>query len=77
MASKHIENIVREFEKLGETSLSQTLKYKDKVYTVRISKRDETLSESFSFATNMHKSNTVSALPSGSPCGCCNGTGRA
>ncbi|MEZ8619103.1 hypothetical protein AB6D33_24965 [Vibrio splendidus] len=73
MSEKRLENIVREFEKTGKSSINETVKFNGKVYTIQIESRAVKLNESF----QINKASTISALPSGSPCGCCGGSGRS
>ncbi|WP_421348835.1 hypothetical protein [Aeromonas veronii] len=78
MNDKYIKLAVQEFSKSGSASYEKTFKIKDSkgvFYTVTIVKETPKLiTESIGFES---RSNTISALPSGSTCGCCNGSGRS
>lgn len=78
MNNKIIEQAIIEFAKSGEKKLekSYTVKGNDgEYYTIKIEKNNE-----FALLDSVNKSgkfNTISALPSGNTCGCCNGSGRS
>ena len=73
MANKYYENIVREFNKTGKFSLDEVFELDGQIYTVKIEKKSKMITESFT----VNKAQNISALGAGSPCGCCNGTGRS
>jgi len=77
MDPKALMFIVRKFLKSGEPSATETFFVRESNETVEVtitlSKRI-LATESAEFRTNI---NTISALPSGAPCGACGGTGRA
>ena len=73
MTNKNYENIVREFNKTGKSSLDEVFELNGQVYIVKIEKKSKISTENFI----LNKAQNISALGSGSPCGCCNGTGRS
>jgi len=78
MINKYIECLVNEFAKSEANKLEKTYKIEgtEKIfYKVTIEKHlPEGIIESWGLESN---SNSISALPSGNQCGCCNGSGRS
>ncbi|MBP6582429.1 MAG: hypothetical protein KA204_03000 [Chromatiaceae bacterium] len=47
------------------------------LFTVTVEyKNIETIRKSIVFSESLNRAQTISALPSGAPCGCCGGSGR-
>lgn len=73
-----IKEAVAEFAKSNEAKYEKAFSVRGEagdIFTVKIERKREVLiSESVSMEA---RSNTISALPSGAPCGCCNGSGKS
>lgn len=67
-----------EFIKEGKYEDQMSFSFKDKpleIYTVKFERKSLSVSnESMKFEA---RANTISALPSGARCNCCNGSGRS
>lgn len=74
MNQKYIEQAVIEFSKTGINRTEKSFTFKNEGYTVTIEKNSQVIVESRKAFNNV---NSISALPSGNTCGCCNGTGRS
>lgn len=78
MKSKLIQRIIFDFAKGNDKKYEESFSlqgYEGEVFTIRIERNKEHLiNESISMEA---LSNTISALPSGSPCGCCGGSGKS
>ncbi|MBD8625545.1 hypothetical protein IFT64_01190 [Oxalobacteraceae sp. CFBP 8753] len=78
MKKEVIKAAVAEFIKEGKYEDQMSFSFKDKpseIYTVKFERRSLSISnESMKFEA---RSNTISALPSGARCDCCNGSGRS
>jgi len=78
MKDRLIKEAVAEFAKSNEVKYEKSFFMEgeaDDVFTVKIErKRKGLISESASMEAH---SNTISALPSGAPCGCCGGSGKS
>lgn len=81
MNEKIIEQMVKEFAASGEYRFEKTYRIKgaDGVYyKVEIEKHSAGNKEIPLFeSVGTESFNTISALPSGAQCGCCNGSGRS
>lgn len=77
MNEKTVIQTVREFSKNGDQRFKKSFFVSgntDEIITVTIERTRRILAtESLSFEA---RANTISALPSGSPCGCCGGSGK-
>lgn len=73
-----IKEAVAEFAKSNEAKYEKVFSMSGEsgdIFTVKIErKREALISESASMEA---RSNMISALPSGAPCGCCNGSGKS
>ncbi len=78
MNEKAIKQIVIDLAKSGDQKYEKSFLVSgspDEVFTVTVTRRKRVLvTESISIEA---RANTISALPSGSPCGCCGGSGRS
>ncbi len=78
MNEKTVIQTVREFSKSGDQRFKKSFSVSgspDEIITVTIERTKRVLAaESLSFEA---RANTISALPSGAPCGCCGGSGKA
>lgn len=76
MNEKYIELAIIELDKSGESNFEKTYKIAgiNGVYAVTIKKTKEDM-----ILENLSREHftTISALPSGTACGCCNGSGRS
>ncbi|MBO6226755.1 MAG: hypothetical protein J6N68_03690 [Shewanella sp.] len=80
MNEKLIESIVKDFAKTGNDSFDKVFKLQGKdgeYYTVSIKKEVSHQILLEKRAGLESRSNTISALPSGVACSCCNGSGRS
>jgi len=80
MNEKLIESIVKDFAKTGNNLFDKVFKLQGKdgeYYTVSIKKELSSQLLLEKSAGMESRSNTISALPSGATCGCCNGSGRS
>ena len=77
MDKKIIQALIADLEKSGHSSFTQDLKHGDTLYSLRIEKRKHSIYESFDQKMVFNRAETISALPSGSQCGCCGGSGRS
>lgn len=74
MNEKYLKVAVQDFAKTNSNDLTKTYEINNEYYTVTIVKeKRRVINESLIKA----RSETISALPSGSPCGCCGGSGRS
>lgn len=73
-----IKAAVAEFIKEGKPADQMSFSYRDnplEIYTIRFERKSLVVAnESMKFEA---RANTISALPSGSRCNCCNGSGRS
>ena len=78
MNDEPIKKAVLDFAKSRDQGYKKSFKVggnDDEIFTVIIERgRRGIVTESMAFEA---RSNTISALPSGTPCGCCNGSGRS
>lgn len=78
MNEKAIKQIVSDLAKSGEQKYEKSFSVSgkpDEVFTVTVTRKKLTMvTESISMEA---RANTISALPSGSPCGCCGGSGKS
>ncbi|NMQ30166.1 hypothetical protein E4Q23_21850 [Candidatus Accumulibacter phosphatis] len=78
MNEKPVIQTVREFSKSGDQRFNKSFFVSgntDEIITVTIERTKQVLAtKSLSFEA---RANTISALPSGAPCGCCGGSGKA
>ena len=78
MNEKTVVQTVREFAKSGDQRFKKSFSVSgnsDEIITVTIERTRRVLAtESLLFEA---RANTISALPSGAPCGCCGGSGKA
>ena len=78
MSDESIKKSVLDFSKSNIPQYKKFFKVTDndnEVFTVTIERRKRSVAtESMIFEA---RSNTISAFPSGSPCGCCSGSGRS
>jgi hypothetical protein len=49
----------------------------DGLFTITVEYKPKIALESYVELASLNRAETISALPSGATCGCCNGTGRA
>ena len=77
MNEKTVIQTVREFSKSGDQTFKKSFFVSgntEEIITVTIERtRRVVATESLSFKA---RANTISALPSGAPCGCCGGSGK-
>lgn len=77
MKDDAIKKAVTEFSKTRDQAYKKSFSISgnsDEVFTVSITRsRRQLVLDSVSMEA---RSNTISALPAGSPCGCCNGSGK-
>jgi hypothetical protein len=78
MKDKSVAQAIIDFANSLDTQIEKNFRYsaeQDEIFTVTITrKKRNLLSEHASMEAF---ANTISALPSGSQCGCCSGTGRS
>ena len=78
MNEKTVIQTVREFAKSGDQKFKKSFSVSgstEEIITVAIERTRRVLvTESISLEA---RANTISALPSGAPCGCCGGSGKA
>ncbi len=78
MNEKSVKQAVLELIKSNEQRYEKSFSLagnSDDIFTVKIERnRSVLVTKSISMEA---RANTISALPSGSPCGCCNGSGRS
>jgi len=78
MNEKAVKQAVIELAKSGEQKYEKSFSVSgqsDEIFTVTITrKRRAIVTDSVSMEA---RANTISALPSGSPCGCCGGSGKS
>ncbi|WP_132750371.1 hypothetical protein [Simplicispira metamorpha] len=78
MNEKTVVQTVLDFVKSGDQKFKKSFSVSgnaDEIITVTIERTRRVLAtESLSFEA---RANTISALPSGAPCGCCRGSGKA
>lgn len=78
MNEKTIIQTVREFAKSGDQKFKRAFHLSgntDEIFTITIERTRRVLvTESAALEA---RANTISALPSGAPCGCCGGSGKA
>lgn len=78
MNEKSVIQTVRDFSKSGEQKFTKSFSVSgnpDEIITVTIERTRQVLAER-SLALEA-RANTISTLPSGAPCDCCGGSGKA
>jgi hypothetical protein len=69
-----VRSAVSDFANSGDDEYDETFSKNGELFRVRIERLS---ARSHSNENLLEKANTISALPSGSPCACCGGSGRS